>query len=492
MIARTSSRRRRGLLLVACVFFAIGMQPVNSQKPAENRPLPELVSDIKIPDLKIESPYYETIQLATGPTLLRAPDASLPFVTLEISFEGGTNAEAIADAGTLEAMTRLMEIGGAGKRSGDEIAETLSRLGARLSVGQSYDGWSVSLTVLKKDFAAGFELLSDVLLRPTFPADRLPVVQNGLITRIKQRNDDPGQIARRKLMEVLYGDARAGYHLQPADVQRLSIAAVKAEHKRRLRRKGVLIALSGDYRGLNVEDRCNELFDGLPADTDHKIESIARDRNPYNKKILLVEREAAQAVIMTGGYLPAHNDPDFFGLQTGNYILGGGSFNSRLMREIRARRGLAYYAYSYNTFRARSGTFFAGSGTRIDAAGETLRLMLKLIGDLPEDVKAGELDLAREAILNSLVFQYADPAKFLESEVRFRRHGMPENYLKVFAGKVRAMTQDEIRRVFRKHVRPAELAVVVVGPPGLKAELAKLRPVVTIEPETTGFRDRLK
>ena len=460
--------------------------------PGLARSLPEFVRDIKVPPLQIDPPRPTVETLASGAKLISAPDDSLPFLTLRFEFEGGTNAEPVAHNGRLEAMAELMEIGGAGSRSGDEVAEALARIGAKLETSADYESWSVSLTVLKADFDTGFGILSDVLLRPRFPEERLAVVKNSFLTGIKQRNDRPADIARRKLTEVLYGDLRSGTAIQVENVKRLTVADLKAEHKRRLSTGKLWIALSGDFAGLNIKERSAKLLEGLPRDSTLKIEDARRSKNPFTKRILLVKRPAAQATIMAGTYLPAHNNPDFYALQTGNYILGGGSFNSRLMREIRTERGLAYYAYSYNRFLKQGGTFYAGSGTRVNAAAETVGLLLKLVGEMPRNLQAAELNLAREAILNSMVFQYASPASLVSSEIRFRRHGMPENYLKVFADKVRALSVRDVEKVFGRRLAPGDLSIVVVGPESLKTELSKLRPVVVVDPEAVDFRDRLK
>ncbi|MDH5656360.1 MAG: insulinase family protein, partial [Spirochaetia bacterium] len=192
-------------------------------------------------------------------------------------------------------------------------------------------------------------------------------------------------------------------------------------------------------------------------------------------------------VIFTGTYVPPHNSPDFYALQAGNYILGGGSFNSRLMREIRTIRGLAYYAYSRNIFQKKTGYFASGAGTRIDKVSESLSLMLEIIGGMKAPVKEQELDLARESIINSLVFQFDNPEDILDNEIRFINHGMPENYLKMFPEKINALSREQISKAFQKHIKTDSMHIAVAGPASLKAELETIRPVIVIKPEDTSI-----
>ena len=460
---------------------------------SDTRQEENILSGIQIPELEIRQPPMEEKRLPSGALLLSAQDDSLPFLTLELSFVGGENTESPENAGTLRALANLLEIGGAGELDGDQVAEALARLGAKLSISSDYEYWSVTLTFLRQDFWAATSLLSDILLKPRLPDDRLDVVKNSLLTGIRQRNDRPDRAGRRKMGEILYPGLRRGTSLQESDVTKLTVENLRTDLERRLRAENLMVAVSGDIAGLDIEGFLGNLTVGFPENTaseteDIRYETLASAPQKFAGKIVLVKfPQAVQASIAMALHLPAHNHPDFYALQVGNYILGGGSFNSRMMSEIRAKRGLAYSAYSYNTFRSVFGRFNAGSGTRLAHAPETVRLMLDMVGQMrKEEVSEKELGLAREAILNSLVFSYEDPAAFLNSEIRFRRHRMPENYLNIFPEKIRAITREEIRNAFRKYVDPQKLVIVVSGPESLVPELEKIRPVTVIDPEQTG------
>lgn len=451
-----------------------------------------LLADIKIPKLEIKEPSMAEDLLPSGAFYLAAEDSSLPFLTLTIYFDGGLSAEPVSQAGNLDALSSLMQLGGAGDLTGEQFAEELSRMGARINVNTDYEYWSVSMTCLKNDFDRTFQLMSEMLLKPKLPADRLTVIKNTMLTRIKQRNDDPAGVAQRKIIEIMYPGSRLGYTFQTEDVNKLDVESLRSDLQRRLSPKNAIIAVSGDLNEVPVKKHLNELFQSFPEHSDESltIESpleIQKENQETLKdlsgKIVLVKVPARQAVIVVSGNLPGHNHPDFFALQMSNYILGGGSFNSRLMREIRAKRGLAYYSYSGNTFYRDFGRFYSTSGTRVEQAHETLNLMLELIDSMHKKVSQEEVQLARDSILNSLVFQYENPDKFIESEARFRRHNMPGNYMTLFAKKIREVKFKDVKEVSQQYLQDDQFLILVAGPEELKDSLSDIRPVEVIDPE---------
>jgi predicted Zn-dependent peptidase len=304
-------------------------------------------------------------------------------------------------------------------------------------------------------------------------------------TSIQRRNDRPEQIAQRKLREVFFLPDRRGHSLQLADIDALDVERVRKAHHRLFARRNLHIALNGAYSQNTVDD-ISRLVRSMPAVIEpysvYDRETSAKGIQKLRGKILLVKKDVSQAVVAIGTYLPAHNDRDFYSLQAGNYILGGGSFVSRLMQEVRAKRGLSYYSYSRNDFDARYGRFIAASGTRADRTAETLSVMLDVIGGMNR-ISEDELRLATDSIINSLVFEYDNPERLLAQQIRFRMHRLPEDYLSSFQDRMIRVTIDDVKRVFQKYVDPSQMWIVIVGPESLKNDLEKIRPVITIDPE---------
>lgn len=491
-------------LTVRIVFFtfflnlvtSVGVHSLIAENNA-NQTSRNILEGLRIEKLEFNAPPLHTEKLDTNnePVLLLAPDDSLPFVTIEIIFLGGSNAESKEHPELLKAMTSLLQLGGSSKYPGEQFAEKLSSIGARLDITPGYENWSISITVLKSHFSHAMDLVSSLLLEPALPEDRLEVIKDSFRTEIIQRNDDPAKLGRRKLGEIMFAGFSPGRTLQKKDIETLNRELIHQELNRRLSDRQLLITVSGDYEGLEIKQALRDLIGSFPPNKEDLLSTekldyqfIKDQQEDFRNKIVLVSfPEAKQAAILLGSYLPPHNHEDFFALQTGNYILGGGSFNSRLMREIRTLRGLAYYAYSGNFFYESFGQFFAASGTRVDQADLTLKLMIEMITDMEKGVTEEELELAKDAVINSLVFQFDDPEKYASSEARFLMHHMPEDYLEIFPKKIRSITSSDIARVSRKYLSQDRLFIVVVGPPFLKEKLQAIRPVTVIEPEEILF-----
>lgn len=467
------------VLLLLCMLVAIGLQ----SQPK----MPELLKGIRIKELEFSPPKVDRAVFGKDTQLFLLPVTDLPMIDLRLYFAGGTNAEPIARAGSLAAMTRMLEIGGAGSRDGEAFQQALAALGTRLDIAKADEYWSISLRSLPSEFSRSVDLLEDLLLRARFPENELKVIQNAMLTGIKQRNNQPATIAARKLGEILYAGHRRGYSLQESDIRRLSIQELKENLERRLTTSSMQVSLTGQFETVDRE-RVERLLSLLPRTAPPKLNRLADAADPfeqskYHGKILLVKKDAVQSAIVAGTLLPAHRHPDFYALQLCNQVLGGGSFNSRLMREIRVKRGLAYYAYSYNQFGAQAGSFVTSSATRLPTTAQTLNLMLQEVRGMQKDVTANELHLARESIINSLVFQFVNPTSYLDSEVRFHRHSMPADYLKNFPTKIRAVKPADVSRVAMR-IDPSNLFIVVAGPESLRSDLEKIRPVIVVEPET--------
>ncbi|HNK99905.1 MAG TPA: pitrilysin family protein [Leptospiraceae bacterium] len=469
-------------LLPAALMAQQTRPPANLSSKESREHAEKLIADIPSTPIRFAPPPVRQTTLPSGATMLVTEEKSLPFLTVELHFKGGNSLEKVDHAGLWDAATSLLAVDGAGSRSGDEIAEEMSRLGARFSIRGDHESWVVSITALKWNFPKAFAIVSDILLKPKLSEERLAVILDGMETDIDQRNNRPESIAGRRLLEVMYPNSRRGYVLQKTDLKKITPQLIREDLNRRLYAPGVIVACAGDVSSVPVESMVNGLLAQFPAKSAPEQIQKPAGAPLLAGKILLVTAEVPQASVAMGTILPGHSSEDFYALQVANHILGGNSFNSRLMKEVRTARGLAYYSMSRTTFFKDDGRLTAASGTRSEQANETVKLMLEIIGGMRQPADAVELNLARESILNSLVFLYDDPESFLQSQVRFRLHGMPDDYLARYADHIRALTAEDVSRAYARHVH-SDMTIVVVGPKSLAPELQKIRPVVMVTPE---------
>lgn len=469
--------KRTGLAIIvsgSAVIFSFKHLPAQPEQHST------ILDDINFKPIRFKPTRIST-QTIAGRPIYQITNSSLPFIKLSLHFNGrGLAVEKISNAGLLEQSLHAMENGGAGELGSQEVARRLSELGARISFDAETEAWSASLIVLKKDFDVAFKILSDSLLKPRLDENAIAVGLQNKRRAIQHRNDRPASIARRKLAEAMYAGTRQGYSLQEKDLDRINASTIKKHLPFLLSRNELSIALSGDIMNVDVHGPLTKLVQSLPTGTLTKPPTMHPVRND---RIYLIDKPVTQTVIAAGTFLPAHRNPDYYAMQVGNYILGGGSFNSRLMREIRVKRGLAYYAYSYNSWLKNNGRFIAGTATRTPKAAESLKIFLNEIAGMHNGGTEAEISLARQSILNGLVFEFDTPEKRVANEIRFRRHLMPLDYLTKFPSNIRAVRKQDIQHAYKKYINADALHIIIVGPAALKEQLSKIRPVVIMKPE---------
>ena len=470
--------------------------PISAQASKGNEQ-PKILQGLQFKPLQFDLPRPKVIRLAYNTTLLKLENAELPILQLSLHFPNGLQHEQILRAGIFQATLQLLEKGGTQKLPGAKFSSTLNRLGASVSLHEGRESWIIKLKVLRPYFDQAFRLLRQLLLTPALPANELENIKNSLIVGIQSRNEKPAKIARESLKELLYPGHRLGYRLQEADIKRLKLKDMQNELLQRIRPDNMYITAVGALQGLALEKKyLTPLLQALKQKAQAKkpmpqfslnAQALRKRNHSYHGKILLITKPAAQAAIRIGAYLPAHNHPDFYALQVANYILGGGSFTSRLVKKVRVEQGLAYYTYSYNSFSAEHGIFRVGSGTRINRAARALQLILQEIAFMNKQVKTEELLLAKDSILNGLIFQFDTTQKIVSSHVRFRLHQMPTNYLQNFPKQIRMISEKDLVKV-ANYWQPEDLYIVVVGPASLQKELQKIRPVLIKAPEENIFK----
>lgn len=446
-----------------------------------------ILSGIQIPGLNFTPPPVDSRNLSPYATLYRLHNDTLPVVRLRIVIEGGEDLESIDDAGNLDALAALLQTSGAGKLSAEQMADRLALLGASIGTSVSNQTWEISLSAMKEDFPEALELLILLLTEPNFDQSSLDTVQNQMISSIRSRTDAPDTVGFLKLNSVMFPDTRRGYAMQESDVGKISLDTVKKTLQNRLKSARYHIALDGDFQGLGIEKKLVDMLRKLPVPSqpltvlpDNGFKA-PEGKNQYRGKIVHVTGDYSQSLLIVASPTIAHNANDFYTMQLGNHILGGGSFTSRLMQEIRVKRGLAYYAYSFNRSGAADGYLAAVSATRSDRAAETLSLMLQMIEGMKKNVDASDVAQARTAILNSLVFLYDNPSEILADHIRFEIDHMPPDYLNQFPEKIKAVTPADIKKAFQSYLDRDDLYIVVVGPESLTAELRNIAPVIRME-----------
>jgi zinc protease len=308
-------------------------------------------------------------------------------------------------------------------------------------------------------------VLARVLQAPSFPAPVLEREKARVIAGLKEADTKPDSIAARAFMELVFRDQPYALRTagEPTTVAKLTREDLTAFYQAHYTADRAVVVVVGDVSHERAAQIAEDLTQGLP-----RASGAPKALRPVTPLTAAVEREiehaSAQAHILIGQPGLARNDPDYFPLWVGNYVLGGGGFSSRLSEEVRQKRGLSYSVYSYLLPYQQPGPFQIGLQTRGDQAREALAVVRDVLRDF---VASGPTDRELEGAKQNIIGGFAlriDTNRKLQDYVRvIGFYDLPLDYLDTFTAKVEAVTADQIRDAFRRRIQPDLMVTVMVG-----------------------------
>ncbi|MBE0598335.1 MAG: insulinase family protein [Desulfuromonadales bacterium] len=434
--------------------------------------------------LEFHPPEVEIIELPSGVRLYLKEDHELPLVEISALVGAGSISVPADETGMAGIFAALLRTGGAGERGPEELEEALERLAADLSVATETYTTGVDLSLRTEDLAPGLAILADLLRRPGFDPRRLEIARQQAIEAVRRQNDLPDSIADRALMQAIYGDHPLGRYPTVESLQQVERDDLIAFHQHYFHPNNLWLAVSGDFQRGELLRLLDEAFAGwAPAEVARQEIPPLQEVGPAAVRV--ADKAIPQATILVGELGIDKDHPDLHAVRVMNYILGGGGFNSRLMREIRSNRGLAYSVYStYQVGRRLPGPFVAGTETKTSSTLEAVGLLRQIMEEMRTTaVTEQELTLARESLVNSFVFAFTDTHSVVTQQMRLDWFDYPPDYLVTFRDKVAAVTADDVLRVARRHLNPERQNIVLVGDRKQMGDLSVLDlPVETIEP----------
>jgi zinc protease len=399
---------------------------------------------------------------ATGARVYFVESRALPIVDVQIDFAAGAAHDPIDKPGVAQLTRGLMDLG-AGDMDESEVAMKLADLGARLGGGADTDRSTVSLRTLADPDkrTAAFAIMRAVISEPRFPEAVFERERARSLAALRESLTRPETIVSRAFWAGVYGDHPYGRQPSVESLAAISIGDLRDFHAASYVARSAVVTIVGALSRAEAEGLAQQLTDGLPAGGE-----VAVTPTPTLPKAteLRLPHPAAQAHVQIG--LPAlkRGDPDFYALMVGNYTLGGGGFVSRLMKEVRDKRGFAYSVYSYFAPMKEMGPFQIGLQTKRAQANEALKVtrdvLQKFLAEGPSEI---ELAAAKANIVGSFPLRLDSNRKILDNVAVIGFYGLPLDYLDTYAAKVQKVTAADIRAAFARHVSPANLVTVVVA-----------------------------
>jgi zinc protease len=408
------------------------------------------------------APAIEHWVAPSGARVYFVENRALPILDVQVDFPAGSAGDPAGKAGLASLTHGMLDMGVEGMDE-NGVASRLADLGAQISGDVEPDRASVNLRTLsaRETREAAVDVFYAILSTPTFPADVFEYERARHVAMLKESLTHPDVIADRAFWAALYPNHAYGRNATPDSVSAITRDDLVRFYKERYGAGGAAVTLVGDIGRSEAEALAQKLTENLPAASGSPLPEAPGLPAGGERRL---PHPAAQAHVLIG--LPAlkRGDPDFFALQVGNYTLGGGGFVSRLMHEVREKRGFAYSVYSAFTPLTQPGPFQIGLQTRKEQAGEALRVAREVLARfLAEGPDEAELLAARQYLRGSFPLRFDSNQKLLDNVAVIGFYGLPLDYLETYVERIDEVTAAEVRAAFARHVRPENLVTIVVG-----------------------------
>lgn len=442
---------------------AVTKPPVKAAPAAK---IPARPEEIVFQPLAFEPPDAATFRrvLPDGTVAYLAPSHELPLITLSITFKGGSSLDPPEMPGLAALTARMVREGGTARMKPAEFDETLDFLATEVSVTAGDTYTTASMNCLKSNFDESLALFLDMLRTPAFDEGRLKTAKGRILEGLKQRNDDASSILGREWKRLLYGTT----HFESAEPTGGTVAAMGRERLAALGRSifhpgNAIVAASGDFEEREMLSALAKAFTGW-----ERGEPVADPQPPRAKLepgLYHVPKQIPQGKVLLGCRSITRDDPDAIPLLVLNEILGAGGFTSRLMQQVRSNEGLAYSVRSALTPKVDyPGDFRAGFESKNATVALATKIVFDEIAKLRDElVTPDELETAKRGIIETFPRQFESKPQMLRVFVNDEWTKRPADYWRTFRRKVDAVTAEDLRRVARKHLDPARMALLVVG-----------------------------
>jgi zinc protease len=419
------------------------------------------------------TPHIEHWQLASGAKVYFVENHSLPMLDVAVDMAAGSSFDPEDKSGVAGLVHGLLSLGVEGM-SEDDVARKLADIGAEMGGHFDPDRSGVTMRTLSSadERDQALDIMARVLQHPLFPEAVLGREKTRLIAAIKEAETKPEAIAEKAFNKAVFGDHPYGVTTDAASVEKIQRADLEAFYRNYYTARTAVVAIMGDVTRAQAEGIAQKLTAQLPqGGTPATVPPVVMHIKAREQRIA---HPATQSHILLGAPGMARDDPDYFPLYVGNYTLGGGGFVSRLVEEVREKRGLAYSVYSYFMPLKQPGEWQVGLQTRKDQADAALALVRATLREyIAKGPTEKELKAAKDNIIGGFPLRIDSNKKILDYLSVIGFYNLPLTYLDDFVGKVDKVTVAQIRAAFQRHINPDGLAMVMVGAPEEKAEGGK-------------------
>lgn len=441
--------------LIAVFILALAVTPALAQQ--KTPPAPGAPRPLNLPKLTEK-------KLANGLTVVLAPLPNVPKITAVLTFRSATTAsDRDAHPGIAQIVAAVANEG-TDTRTSKQIKEELRSIGGSLSLFSDADSTGMNATSLSEFSARLFDLMSDVAQHPSFPEAEVKLAQENSIQQIRAGRADPGFLVNERFQKAVFGDHPYGFVVaDEKSINALTRADLRAFVTKYYLPNAAHLIVVGD---IEVEKTFAEIGKAFAS---WKSGTVPPEDNPPvptrdKRQIHFVNRPGSiQSAIYIGNVSIPRKDKDYFAIRTANTIYGG-SFYSRLTRNIRESKGYTYSPFSSSNTQAKTGSFQAGAFVRNEVTGPTL---LEIFYELDRmrvlPVTDEELNAAKEYSTGNFSVELASQQGLAGRIATIYTYDLDKSFINDFRPKIEALTTSDIQKVAAKYFDTYRAAIVIVG-----------------------------
>lgn len=414
----------------------------------------------------------EQLESFNGARAYLVQTKSLPMVDIEVSIDAGDRYDPAGKSGLADLVAGLMTYGARGDKgllSEAQIADEIADLGA--NIGFSVSGERATLRIRslsRKDLRdRAVQLVAAMLSAPSYDANIVAREKQRTITSLLEAETKPEYVLERRFKSMVYGNYPLAQSPSVKSVSAITPADLAQFHKRFYRSDRMIVSIVGDVDQAQAKEIVQNLLKKIPQ-TGPNIPTLTQLQRspvePLSEREVFIPFDSQQAHIAMGMTAVTRNNPDYFPLLVGNYILGGGGFVSRLMSEVREKRGLAYSVFSYFSPGKDAGIFQAGLQTKSDQGALALEVMSQTIANfIANGPTVSELLAAKANLVNGYPLRIDNNRKLLDNVSSIVWNDLPLNTMEIWTQQVEAVTLDQVTAAFQKYLAMDRMKIVVLG-----------------------------
>ena len=474
--------------ILALTFLCSGLGLAQAQHPSE----------LKYPALKYEPPDPKAFRVvyAGGMRAYVQEDRDLPLFNITAIVNCGDLYIPKDKAGLGRVLGDQLIKGGTAAKEGPVIEDRIDFLGGSLSFSVGERTSTLSLSVMSKDLDEGLALFFDVLRNPAFREEPLKLAKARFVEQLRQANDQPNAVLSREYEKLLYGDNAVTWQPTKATYEGVTAADLKAIHGKYFSPKNVILAVSGDFAKAALKAKIDKLAAGWKGGA-VAFPAVPKAFPAPEPGVYFIQKAINQGYITLGHLGLEDTNPDYFAVQVMNFILGGGSFTSRITTKVRSDEGLSYNQGSRFTYRwGLPGTFSGYVQTKSSTVGYAISLILAEFDRIRKTpVTDAEMETALNYYLESFADNFQSAQATMMSFANLEMTGKPMDYFKTYRSKIQAVSKARVQEVATKYIQPDKCAIMIVGDfepcnkggdkwPGPLDKLGKVHRIALIDPMT--------